>query len=194
MTTIITDWLGFRAAVQAAVEAAMPPSVLSATAVAWADGPRPFAGHHVLLSVVSAVYDDRDSALSEGGPQVLESMAVITVQVTAESSYDAGDGDGLWLIEQLRLGLRKVSVREALAAAGIVIQAFPRSSRNIGGVVDDRALSVHAIEAVFCTTFGLSPDEDAGLVERIETTGTALDDAGDELTVELVVVDPSPEP
>lgn len=193
MPSIVTDWLGFRAAVLAAVEAAMPPSVLATTGVAWADAPRPTASHHVLLSVVSGVFDDRDSSLTEGGVQELESMAVITVQLTAESPYDSGDFDALWLIEQVRLGLRKISVREALAVAGIVIQVFPRSSRNIGGIADERALSVHAIEATFCATFGLVTTEDAGLVESVEATGTVLDDAGVELTVDIDVTDPDPE-
>lgn len=194
MAAIVTDWLGFRAAIASAIEAAMPPGVLATTAVAWADAARPFAGKHVLLSVVSAVFDDRDSALSEGGLQRLESMAVITVQITAESSYDAGDVDALWLIEQLRLGLRKVSVREALETAGIVIQVFPRSTRNIGGVVDGRALSVHAIEFTACCTFGLETTEDAGLVERVEGTAVVLDDAGVAIELAFAVVDPSPEP
>lgn len=191
---MVIDWLGFRAAVLAAVEAAMPPAVLLTTGVAWADGPRPFAGHHVLLSIVSAVFDDRDSALSEGGPQTLESMALITTQVTAESPYDAGDADALWLVEQLRLGLRKVSVREALEAAGVVIAVFPRSTRNIGGVADDRALSVHAFEFTCCCTFGLETTEDAGLVERVEALASVLDDAGDELVLSIEVTDPNPEP
>src|SRR5690606_31807904 len=133
----------------------MPPSVLATTAVEWADGARSFGGHHVLLSIVSALFDDRDSALSEGGPQKLETMATITVQVRAESAFDVGDADALGLIEQVRRGLGKVSVREALEAAGIVIAIFPASTRNVGGVGDDHALSVHAFEVVFCTTFAL---------------------------------------
>lgn len=194
MVAIATDWLGLRAAVVAAVSAAMPPSVLATTAVEWADGPRSAARQHVLLSVVSAVFDDRDSALSEGGPQRLESMAVITVQLSAEAVDDAGDADALWLIEQVRLGLRKVSVRDALQALGIVIQAFPRTTRNIGGTADGRALSVHAIEATFCCTFALTPDEDAGLVEHVEVQATVTDDAGAELALAFTVDDPSPEP
>lgn len=181
---VATEWLGFRAAVLAAVEAAMPPSVLAATGVTWADGPRLYAGHQVLLSIVSAIFDDRDSALSMGGPQVLESMGVITVQIVTESGFDSGDADALWLIEQLRLGLRKVSVRERLEVLGIVVQAYPRTTRNIGGVGDDRALSVHATEVTFCATFGLETTEDAGLVERVGVTGAVEDDAGDQ--VELV--------
>ena len=188
MTAIVTDWLGFRAAVLAAVSAAMPPAVLATTGVAWADGPRPHASHLVLLSVVSSVFDDRDSALSVGGPQLLESMAVITVQVTAESPYDAGDFDALWLVEQLRLGLRKVSAREALETVGIVIQVYPRSTRNIGGIADSRALSVHALECTFCATFGLTTTEDAGLVERVVAAGTV----GGTITIGVDVTDPDP--
>jgi hypothetical protein len=190
----VTDWLGFRAAVLAAVEAAMPPAVLATTGVAWADGPRPTARHLVLLSIVSAVFEDRDSALSQGGPQTLESMAVITTQVTAESTGDTGDTDALWLVEQLRLGLRKVSVREALETAGIVVAAYPRSTRNIGGIADGYALSVHALECTFCATFGLVTTEDAGLVERVVLAGVALDDAGHQITIAVDLTDPDPEP
>jgi hypothetical protein len=194
VTATVTDWLGFRAAVVSAVEAAMPAGVLATCGVAWADGPRPHAGHHVLLSIVSATFDDRDSALSTGGLQTLESMAVIVVQVVCESTYDSGDLDALWLIEQVRLGLRKVRVREALETAGIVIQVFPRSTRNIGGDADARALSRHALEFTCCTTFALTTTEDAGLIERVEGTGTVEDDADLEIEVVFDQDDPSPEP
>jgi len=193
--SIVTDWLGFRAAVLAAVGAAMPPAVLAVTGVCWADAPRPFAQHHVLLSVVSGVFDDRDSALSEGGPQMLESMSVITVQLLAESPFDSGDFDALWLIEQCRLGLRKISVIETLSALGIVIAVFPRSTLNVGGVADAHALSRHAIEVTFCATFALLTAEDAGLVERVVATG-ALSPGGNapgSIAVALDVTDPDPE-
>jgi hypothetical protein len=121
-------------------------------------------------------------------------MAVVVVQIAAESPFDAGDTDALWLIEQLRLGLRKVSVREALRAAGVVIPVFPHSSRNVGGVADGRALSVHVIEATFCATFGLVTTEDAGLVETVGVTGALTDDAGGGLTVDIDISDLDPEP
>ncbi len=184
---VVTDWLGFRAAVLAAVSAAMPADVLAATGVDWADGPRSFAGQHLLLSIVSAVFEDQDSSETAGGMQVLESMAVITVQISAEAVGDAGDGDALWLIEQVRLGLRRVSVRESLEAAGIVIQVFPRSTRNVGGTADDRALSVHAIEVVFCATFGLTTTEDAGEVASVGITATIVAGASDELELSFQV-------
>lgn len=194
--TITVTWLSFRAAVQAAIEAAIPASVLETTGVSWADGPRPNARHRVLLSVISAVFDDRDSALSYAGVQTLESMAVVVVQVTCESTFDSGDADALWLIEQLRLGLRKVSVKDALAAAGIVVQVFPRTSRNIGGIADGRALSVHAIEFTSCATFALSPDppEDAGLIEHVQGEGTLTDLDDSTITTTFAVDDPDPEP
>lgn len=195
---IATDWLGLRAAVLAAVEAAMPPGVLSTTVVGWEGGARAFGGHHVLLSIVSAVFDDIDSALDTGGPQVLETMATVTVQITAESVTDDGDADALWLLEQVRLGLRKVSVREALEALGIVVQLFPSSTRNVGGAADDRALSVHSIEVVFCATFRLETGEDAGLVEHVGITASidvdGEEDSGDELALAFSIDDPSPEP
>ncbi len=194
MTLPTTDWLGLRAAVVAAIEAAIPTAVLAVTGVAWEDGPRPHAGLRVLLSVVSAVFDDRDSALSVGGLQTLESMAVVVIQVKAESTYDTGDRDALWLIEQLRLGLRKVSVKEALEVAGVVISVFPRSTRNIGGIADDRALSVHALEFTTCCTFALETTEDAGLIEHIEVAGVLTDLDDTELDITIDVDDPSPEP
>lgn len=190
----MSDWLSFRAALVAAIEAAMPSSVLLTTGVSWEDGPRPHAAARLLLSIVSATFDDRDSALSEGGTQRLESMSVINVQVRAESSYDSADLDALWLIEQVRLGLRKVSVRQALEAAGIVIQAFPRSTRNIGGMADDRALSVHAFDFTLCTSFFLETTEDAGLIEHIEAAGELTDVDESTLTVTLGADDPDPEP
>jgi hypothetical protein len=195
MSSIVTDWLGLRAALVAAVEAAIPPAVLEVCGVAWEDGARPHAGLRVLLSVVSTVFDDRDSALDEGGTQRLESMVAPTIQVKTESSYDGGDRDALWLIEQLRLGLRKVSVCEALAAAGIVIQIFPRSTRNIGGIADERALSVHALEFTCCCTFALVTTEDAGLVERIVAAGTlSQPGVAGTITVAVDLTDPTPEP
>jgi hypothetical protein len=194
MTATPTTWLLYRAAIVAAVEAALPTAVLAECGVAWEDGPRPHALHRVLLSVVSSTFDDRDSALDEGGVQRLESMAIIVVQLKAESAHDSGDIDALWLIEQCRLGLRKVSVREALATAGILITVFPRSTRNIGGVADDHALSVHALEFTTCCTFVLTTTEDAGLIERVTIEGTAEDPAGLEIDIEIDIVDPDPEP
>jgi len=192
--TIATNWLLYRAAIVTAVEAALPTGVLAECGVAWEDGPRPHAKHRVLLSVVSAVFDDRDSALDEGGVQRLESMAVITLQLKAESAHDTGDADALWLIEQCRLGLRKVSVREALATAGIVIQVFPRSTRNIGGIADDHAMSVHSLEFTTCCTFELTTTEDAGLIERIGIEGTLDDGSGNDILIEIDISDPTPEP
>jgi hypothetical protein len=194
MTATPTTWLLYRAAIVAAVEAALPTAVLAECGVAWEDGPRPHALHRVLLSVVSSTFDDRDSALDEGGVQRLESMAIIVVQLKAESAHDSGDIDALWLIEQCRLGLRKVSVREALETAGILITVFPRSTRNIGGVADDHALSVHALEFTTCCTFTLTTTEDAGLIERVTIEGTAEDDAGLDIDIEIDLVDPDPEP
>jgi hypothetical protein len=190
--TIVTDWLGLRSALIAAVEAAIPAPVLEVCGVAWEDGPRPHAGLRVLLSVVSTLFDDRDSGLDEGGNQRLESMVCPTIQVKTESSFDSGDRDALWLIEQLRLGLRKVSVCEALGAAGIVIQVFPRSTRNIGGMADERALSVHALEFTVCCTFGLVTTEDAGLIERLVAEGALTD--GGVIVVPVDQSDPTPEP
>lgn len=195
MTAIVNTWLSFRAALVSAIDAAMPASVLETASVAWSDAPREFAGHRALLSVVSSVFEDRDSALSQGGEQSLESMAIITVQLTAESSFDAGDQDALWLIEELRLGIRKLSVQAILEAAGIRIQAFPRSTRNIGGVADDRALSVHALEFTCCTTFGLTPNppEDAGVIEHVEGEATINDVDESEITLDFAADDPDAE-
>lgn len=194
MTLPSTTWLSYRAAIVAAIEAAQPTAVLAECAVTWEDGPRLHAKHRLLLSVVSSQFDDRDSALDEGGIQRLESMAIIVLQVRAESAHDSGDLDALWLIEQCRLGLRKVSVKEAMDAAGILITVFPRTTRNLGGIADDHAMSIHALEFTTCCTFVLTTTEDAGLIERLTAEGTLEDPAGLDIDIEIDLVDPDPEP
>lgn len=194
MSAVLTDWAGFRAAVVAAVSAALPAPVLATTSVAWEDGPREQASGRLILSEVSTTYDDRDSALSTGGLQTLESMVVVTVQIRAESTFDSPDANALWLIEQCRLGLRKVSVNAALEVAGIVVQAYPPRAQRLPGIADGHALSMAVTELVLCTTFGLTTTEDAGLIEHVEGTATVTDDRGSDIDLSFTIDDPDPEP
>lgn len=197
-------WAEFRDSVVAAVTSAMPASV-SAPAngdgptVTWADGRRPFASRRLLLSVVSTTFDhDLDSSLSEGGTQDLRSMATVTVQVQAESTHDSssladgGPGDALHLIEQVRLGLRRVRVLEALQAAGMAIVGFPAATVSRSYPADGRIVSAHSFDVqlrtIFVYDFGADPDL-GGLIERVVAEGEDDLDGAD-----IDVSDPTPEP
>ena len=195
----MTTWAEFRAAVVAAVSAAMPSAVSSPAngdgpTVTWTDDRRPFAKHRLLLGIVSTTFDhDRDSALSTGGAQDLSTMATVTVQVQAESSFDqsGSPGDALWLLEQVRLGLRKVSVRESLATAECPIVGFPGVTTSRSYPADGRIISAHSFDVRFRTVFTFdATGEDAGLIETVDATGDATPIEG----IELSVADPTPEP
>ncbi len=194
----MTTWAVFRDAVVAAVTGAMPvtvstPANLDGPTVTWTDAARPFAKHRLLLGVVSTVFNhDRDSSLSTGGAQELSTMATVTVQVTAESSYDrsSAPGDALWLLEQVRLGLRRVSVREALADLQIAVVGFPLATVSRSYPADGRIISAHSFDVALRVVFDLDSGEDAGLIESVE----ALGDAPGELDGVAIEVDAPAEP
>lgn len=195
----MTTWAVFRAAVEAATFAAMPTAVSTPAnndgpTVSWSDAQRPFSKHRLLLSVVSgAPNHDRDSSLSTGGAQELSSMRTIVVQVQAESSYDrsGAPGDALWLLEQVRLGLRKVSVRTALAAAGVAVVGFPGTTVSRSYPADGRIVSAHSFDVGFRFTFVFdATGEDAGLIETVDALGVN----GDVDDIAISETDPDPEP
>ncbi len=194
----MTTWLELRDAVAAAVTAAMPsavrtPANLDGPTVSWADDRRPFAKHRFLLSDVSATFDhDRDSALSEGGAQELSTMATAVIQVTGESAHDLPSADARWLLEQIRLGLRKVSVRAELEDSGIAIVGFPGPTTSRKYPADGRTISAHSFDIAFRFILdGEATGEDAGLIEHVVDTGATLSDDVDVLPD---VDDPDPEP
>lgn len=199
-------WEAFRTAVVAAVVSAMPTAVRAPAdnngpTVTWSDGPRPFAAHRLLLSIVSTTFDhDHDSSLSEGAAQALCSMATVTVQITAESTHDSSansggaPGDALWLLEQVRLGLRRISVLDALTTAGVRIVGFPVATISRSYPADHRIISAHSFDVQFRTIFEYDfggDAEDGGLIERVIGEGEA---GGDLADVEFDVSDPTPEP
>lgn len=196
----MATWATFRAAVAAAVSAAMPSSVRAPAnndgpTVTWTDDRRPFGKHRLLLSIVSTRFDhDRDSALSTGGEQELSTMATVTVQVTAESVHDpsgapgSSPGDALWLLEQVRLGLRRVSVREALATAEAPIVGFPAATTSRSYPADGRIISAHSFDVQFRTVFDFDPEESEGQIEHVEAEGEGGLDG-----VEISVDDPTPD-
>lgn len=196
-------WHDFRTAVQAAVSAAMPsavraPANLDGPKVSWADDARPFGRHRILLSVVSATYlHDRDSALSSGGPQELCTMATIVVQVQAESTHDrsgptSGPADALWLLEQVRLGLRRVSVADALRTAEAPIVGFPGATVSRSYPADGRIVSARSFDVAFrfIFDFDTTGDDPVQQIEHVEAEGDAPGDLAD---VEIAVDDPSPD-
>lgn len=183
------------------------PSAVSAPAdnngptVTWADGPRPFASRRLLLSIVSTTFDhDHDSSLSEGAAQEICSMATVTVQVTAESTHDSsslaggGPGDALHLLEQVRLGLRRISVLEGLVEAGVRIVGFPAATVSRSYPADHRIVSAHSFDVQFRTIFEFDfggDVETGGLIERVIGEGASASDLED---VAFDVSDPTPEP
>ncbi len=201
----MSTWAEIKTAVESAVSTAMPaavrtPANLDGPTVSWADGARPFGRHRLLLSVVSTVFDhDRDSSLSEGGEQELSSMATVTVQVQAESIHDrsSAPGDALWLLEQVRLGLRRVSVRDALEAAEMAIVGFPGSTVSRAYTADGRVVSAHSFDVALRVLLEYdASDENGGLIEHVEVEGAAVTppDTNDLADVQLAVDEPDPEP
>lgn len=197
-------WSDFRSAVEAAVSGAMLSSVRSPAnndgpTVSWAEDRRPFARHRLLLDVVSTRFDhDRDSAESTGGDQDLSSMATIVVQITAESAHAAptasatqANGDALWLLEQVRLGLRRVAVREALLEAECPIVGYPVGVVRRSYPADGRIISAFSVDVTFRYVF-LPPayGEIQGQIEHVEIEG---DPPGDVQDVEISVDDPDPD-
>jgi hypothetical protein len=195
----VTTWLQRRRGVVGAAPAASPPAGpttanLDGPSVSWTDDRRPFARHRLLLGVVSTVFNhDRDSAEADGGAQELSTMATVVVQVQAESAHDTASTDALWLLEQVRLGLRRVSVRAALAAAdggAIAIVGWPLATVSRSYPADNRIVSAHSFDVAlrFVLDFDTT-GEDAGLIEHLEADG-----AGDLLDLDFAVDDPTPEP
>lgn len=192
----MTTWQELRDAVVEAVTAAMPaavraPANLDGPTVTWTDDRRPFAKHRLLLSVVSTTFDhDRDSSLSDGGAQELSTMATVTIQVTAESSFDTPSADALWLLEQVRLGLRRVSVRDQLEDDGVPIVGFPASTTSRSYPADGRIISAHSFDVRVRVVLDFdTTGEDAGLIETVIADGA--DDLAD---MDVTVADPTPEP
>ncbi len=192
----MATWQTFRAAVEAAVYAAMPSTVRTPAnndgpSVFWTDGPMPYGKHLVQLSEVSVVYEmDRDTALYVGGAQALSSFVAVTVQVQCESQHDDPTLNAQWLVEQIRLGLRKVSVREALQTANVIIASFPGAAVRRSYPADGHAISAASFDVTFRTelTFDAT-GEDAGLIERVVGEGEGGLDGAD-----IDVTDPDPEP
>jgi hypothetical protein len=192
----MTTWQSFRTAVEAAVTNAMPSGVRTPAnndgpSVFWADGAMPYGKHLVQLSEVSVVYEhDRDTALYTGGAQSLSSFVAITVQVQCESQHDDPTLNAQWLIEQIRLGLRKVSAADALRTANVLIVGWPASTVRRSYPADGRQIPAHSFDVTFRTEFTFdATGEDAGLVERAVGEG---DDGLDGADID--VTDPDPEP
>ncbi len=189
-------WDTFRTAVSAAISSAMPSSVRAPANndgpdIGWIDGPSAVAKHVVQLSEVSTVIEhDRDTSLYVGGAQALSSFVRIVVQVQCESIHDDTTLNAQWLVEQVRLGLRKISVREALKTANVVIAGFPLSTTKRSYPADGHAISAASFDVEFRTEFAFdATGEDAGLIEQV------IGEGGDDLMgVDIDVTDPDPEP
>lgn len=189
-------WQTVRDAVVAAFEGAMPAATLSTCHIGWGDDRQAFAQHRVLLDIVSATpLVDRDTSLYQGGDQELDSVLSIVLQARFESSFDSADIDALWLCETVRLGLRKVSVYEALVAAGVRITRFPGVTQRLSYKADGRIISSHAFDFEVRARFTFdATGEDAGLIETIEGVGTYVDEDDTSTMAAFSVTDLTPEP
>lgn len=120
-------------------------------------------------------------------------METITVQVQAESSHDpsSAPGDALWLLERVRLGLRRVAVAEALALAECPIVGFPLATVSRSYPADGRIISAHSFDVAFRTVFDFDTTGDApvGQIEHLEAEGEDGDVDGESVGVD----DPTPD-
>lgn len=184
----------FRAAIVAATNTALG-ALAASTGVSWADGAREFAERRVLLSIVSSVEDWALEELLENSQRVSASQDV-RVQFMAESTYDSGDEDARDLLHQLRFGLLRLSVRDALGTAGVSIVGTASAITRFSYLHGGRRISAHAFEAAFRAVFGQTfTDEDAGLIEHVEWGGEVEDDQGATAAVGPVTTDdPDPLP
>ena len=190
------SWETVRDAIVAAFESAMPDAVESTCHIGWKGDRNAFARHHVFLDVVSQLpLVDRDTSLYRGGAQELDSVLSIVIQARFESTFDSPDCDALWLSEQVRLGLRKVSVYDDLVTAGVRITRVPGASSNVSYRADGRTVSAQAFDFEVRALFTFdTAGEDAGLIETVTGTGTYVDDGGGSTMAAFSVADPTPEP
>lgn len=168
---------------------------LETCAVNWSGGARELADLKVLLDVVSEVeLADREELFYDSGLR-LSALKDSTIQFRAESTYDTPDSDALDLLNDLRFGLSKLAVTEALAAAGITMVDRPGPTQNLGFTSNNRRISSHGFEVVFRAVFGLETGESTGLLEHVELSGELqTPDESDLIEVAFEVDDPTPEP
>lgn len=191
------NWLSFRTAVRDAVEASLGTTLAATTNVDWGDGGRGFSQRRLLLTIVSAtdewIYEEPNVP-----GQRLSSQKDVAVQVMAESVHDSADADAQDLLEQVRLGLRRTSVRAALNAAGVSTPKDPSPTSRFSYLHQGRMVSAHAFDVVFRGVFAtFDLNEDAGPIEHVEVEGAGVgDDQAPplELPIDFVVDDPTIDP
>ncbi len=186
--------LAFRTAIRTAVLAALPTARQSAASVNWSGGAREMADLRVLLDVVSEVeLYDRDDLHPT---QAVESVLDTVVQIRAESTHDYADSDALSLLNDVRYGLRRTAVWEALQTAGVQLIGPAGATVNTSYRASQRLVSSHAFEITCRAAFGLATEDAAGLIEHVEYAG-AIDAPADSDTVQIgpsQIDDPTPEP
>jgi hypothetical protein len=182
-------WETFRDAVLAAVEGCLSAELLAVTPVNWADLPREFGGSRLLLSNVSSVESFvREGDVDDAG---ISSISDEVVQIVAESQHNSSDVDARSLLERVRLGLRRKTIEDQLAEAGLVLIGIPMAPKNVSFPSGNRRVSAWAIDVTFRTVFSLAADpaDDFGLIEHVTLSGVVEDPDGDEVTVDEFTVD-----
>lgn len=186
--------LEFRAAIVAAVEGALG-ALASTTGVSWADGGRELADRRILLSIISSTEEWVHEELPDANTQRVSAQRDVSIQMMAESTFDTGDADARDLLNTLRFGLRRLSVVEALHAAGIGMPSQASAISRFSYLHSGRRVSAHAFDTVFRASFGATFTESSGLLEHVEYSGDVEDDQGATADVGPAVVDdPDPKP
>lgn len=180
----------FRNAVKAAVVAVVPAGT-SPKAVAWSDEQRPTAQPVIILDVVSdVVLHDRETETPAlgGGTAVwtLSSLHHMNVQVRAESIHGAPGRDALFVLEQIRAGLRRPSVLATASGAGVELVApeivMPITKRSFLGS-DQRTVSSYSFETQARAVLDFAPTESGYEVTSVDLEGEA--ELVDQTVVEL---------
>lgn len=192
----MSSWSDVRTAIRIAVTSALPTAVQATTPVDWGSGATHVAAQRILLDVVSTIdLHTRDPNVDDVD---VSSLQNVTVQCKAESQHDTATVDGLWLLSLVTLGLRRLPVQAALAAAGVSLVDIPLAPTRVG-VRDQngRKLSVFACDLTFRCVLTLDTSDPAlDLIEHVEVSGEAeAPGALDTIVVpEFAVDDPDPQP
>lgn len=193
----MSDWSTFRTAIEAALRQALPSAIRAKVPINWSGGARQFGDRdgRVLLSVTSDLEEMTSYADLEGDD--VETENSVTVQVLCESQHDDPTLSGARLSKLLALGLRKESVTAILEAAGIGFLDQSLAVTNVGYLdANQRRVSAFAFDALFSTTFTLTPEADdaIGAIEHVSYEGTIANPGASDLTNSDTVDDPTPGP
>lgn len=177
----------FREAVSAALFACLPPAQQTTVPINWAKGPRDFAAVRLLLSIVSQREEYQHDATADD--PTIQSAEIIVVQVVAESQHDDPTENPQWILEKIRLPLRRQAILAGLRAAGVVLVDLPLASRDVSYTASGRTVSAYVMELTFRAVFS-DTDAEFDLIEHVEAQGTMTAPGPDVFTVDAAADKP----